>query len=348
MTRGLKVASVWAIALLWMWPILPAMAKHQHEPTHNPCMTKHQHEHSSNPCMAKHRHEHTRNPCNPCNPCRLWNPCNPCNPCSISKSQAAARKLLKKYEKQIMNTSGGEMDFNETKRGQEKTAAFIGGGANPITDPSRNPLITEHTVIAALTDRIAALGEEEVEHHLRELESERWTVYQWYHHTLQCPICGPIFVYLTEYHQKLVSQYPHELILFGHDQQQIDSRYYEPLERLIQSLKHGDMLGYKVLLIGRASRRGGDESYNLELSKQRAWSVENYLRNKGITSDRIARITLGYEPPQIDQELMALYRLPPVPDDFLRKSRGRLENREREALNRSTLVIAYDPADLGS
>lgn len=81
-------------------------------------------------------------------------------------------------------------------------------------------------------------------------------------------------------------------------------------------------------LLCRASRTGA-KRYNRRLSEQRVAAVHGALQGRGIPGEQVHGFGLGYEPPQITEEIARAYDLDPG-----------LTSEQR---NRSVLVVAHLP-----
>jgi len=119
--------------------------------------------------------------------------------------------------------------------------------------------------------------------------------------------CGPLVAHLLRCHTLAVSQRDHGILLFPLDSDQVDPRY-EPgvLTRIAKQLQASPER--RVLLIGRASRLG-DLLYNRRLSARRALAVKDRLTALGAQPDQVETLWLGWEPPQITEEVARLYGL---------------------------------------
>jgi len=78
-------------------------------------------------------------------------------------------------------------------------------------------------------------------------------------------------------------------IFFDFDQAVLKTSSYPELSRLLEYMQSGEIK--KVEVSGHTDSRG-DADYNQRLSQRRAQAVTNYLRQNGITADRI--VTMGY------------------------------------------------------
>jgi outer membrane protein OmpA-like peptidoglycan-associated protein len=91
-------------------------------------------------------------------------------------------------------------------------------------------------------------------------------------------------------------------IFFDFDKAVLKTSSYSELERLLKFLN--DKQINKVKIEGHADSTG-PESYNLGLSKRRAQSVSNYLKENGVSSDRIVTEWFGETKPAVPNDSRA-------------------------------------------
>ena len=75
-----------------------------------------------------------------------------------------------------------------------------------------------------------------------------------------------------------------EPIYFAYDEYILDSKYHAYLSRVARIIKsHSDL---RIKIVGNTDGDGSNE-YNLELSKQRAEAIKDYLNSLGVKTDRM-------------------------------------------------------------
>lgn len=87
-------------------------------------------------------------------------------------------------------------------------------------------------------------------------------------------------------------------IYFDYEKSEIKKESFPYLDRLSEYLKNNPTL--KLQIIGHTDLHGS-EAYNLELSKERAVAVENYLVKKGVGENRLNSLGAGKSQPVIDE-----------------------------------------------
>ena len=129
----------------------------------------------------------------------------------------------------------------------------------------------------------------------------------WYKELSECgTVCAQIVVRMMAKHFEAISNLPHFFVMFRTGSNSIDHSYNGFLEQIGNYLRTDPNLN--VLIIGRASKLG-DRAYNRELSRKRADSIKYKLMERNVASERISIVYLGYEPPQISQNVIELYQL---------------------------------------
>jgi outer membrane protein OmpA-like peptidoglycan-associated protein len=217
------------------------------------------------------------------------------------------------------------IDFTGDAKGEEIVRSVF--GANPLSREG-NPLLADVHRKRWLSTAIASVGYETVTKHLKhqtaELQQGKVDREAWYKHVATCTrICNPVVQGLLYEHVRQVAARPHLLVTFQVDQATISPTDLVELDRFVgAAAEHGA----RFLLIGRASRTGNRE-YNRELSARRVESTRTTLTRLGVAEDAIAGFWLGYEPPQITDEIARVYSIPSGLDPLTR--------------NQSVLVVAY-------
>ena len=217
------------------------------------------------------------------------------------------------------------IEFKGDPKGEEKVNSIF--GSNPLTGRD-NPFVGEQARKRWLQTAIASVGSGTVSKHLKaqaeQLKAGKITRAQWYEHVAHCTkICNPVVQGLLYEHVRQVASHPHLLMTFSSGSSQLRSRDRETLDTFVGRAAD---LGARFLLIGRASRVG-PRQFNRELSAKRVESLRTELKKQGVASDAISGFWLGYEAPQITDEISRAYRL----DSGL----GDVER------NQSVLVVAY-------
>ncbi len=145
-----------------------------------------------------------------------------------------------------------------------------------------------------LAERQAAVEEGEV------------TYADYIEHIGECKaFCGPLVKELIGCHITAVRNLDREIVFFPIDSYEVgSSESTRAVAQVADQMNNDPNLG--VLLIGRASRIG-NVGYNRRLSGLRAGAVGDVLTGHGVNSDRVKRLTFGYEPPQIDERIASAY-----------------------------------------
>lgn len=221
------------------------------------------------------------------------------------------------------------LDFGDDPEGRETAHSLF--GENPLLS-ERNPLLTNREREQWLASAIKNVGREAALAHLREearkLAEGSIDRAGWYEHVAACEkVCNRIVSGLLHSHVQRVRELPHRLVVFGNDEARPSPESLRSLDAWMEET--GAASGESprgLLLIGRASRSGAKE-YNRRLSERRVASVRTRLVESGWSDAQIHGFGLGYEPPQITQEIARLYGLDP--------------GLSEEARNQSVLVVAY-------
>lgn len=221
------------------------------------------------------------------------------------------------------------LDFGDDPEGREVAHSLF--GENPLLS-ERNPLLSNQEREQWLAVAIKNVGQEMALQHLRE-EARRLAEgevdrAQWYAHVAECEkVCNQIVSGLLHSHVRRVRELPHRLVLFANDQAGLSREARGELEAFLTEVEaQGEVRSHEVLLIGRASRSGAKE-YNRRLSERRVSAVRAELGRRGWGDGRIHGFGLGYEPPQITEEIARLYGIDPSLSDAQR--------------NQSVLVVAH-------
>lgn len=217
------------------------------------------------------------------------------------------------------------IDFEDDPKGHERVDSIF--GANPLTGDG-NPLLTTNQRKRWLSTAIASVGYETVDKHLkkqaRELDAGKVNRTEWYDHVANCKkICNPVVQGLLYEHVRQVATHPHLLLTFRTGSADLEGDDALILDRFVEAAADR---GAQFLLIGRGSRTGNRE-FNRTLSARRVEAVKNSLQRSGVATNAVSGFWLGYEPPQISDEIASAYRLD-----------GHLGDLDR---NQSVMVVAY-------
>ncbi len=217
------------------------------------------------------------------------------------------------------------IDFDNDPKGDERVDSIF--GANPLTGDG-NPLLTTSQRKRWLSTAIASVGYETVDKHLKaqakDLEAGKVDRSDWYDHVANCKkICNPVVQGLLYEHVRQVATHPHLLLTFRTGSSDLESDDAQVLERFVDAAADR---GAQFLLIGRGSRTGNRE-FNRTLSARRVETVKSSLQLSGVATGAVSGFWLGYEPPQISDEIAGAYRLDGHLDDLAR--------------NQSVMVVAY-------
>lgn len=159
----------------------------------------------------------------------------------------------------------------------------------------------------------------------------------WLDHVAKCgECCGPLMVEIWGDYVERVSQLPHIVIFFDHNNSEIKNISINRLEAFYdQHLKDGG----KVFLVGRASNSGSDP-YNRTLSGKRATSVYEFLIKLGTKHNQMEYSFFGWNPPQLDQVIATKYGI--LKNEYSEvKTPFKDEYSEKRKLNQSVVVVAY-------
>ncbi|RLE23322.1 MAG: hypothetical protein DRJ65_12070 [Acidobacteria bacterium] len=217
------------------------------------------------------------------------------------------------------------IDFHGDPKGEEKIESIF--GANPLTGDA-NPLLNTSHRKRWLSTAIAGVGYDKVEKHLKrqakDLKAGKVNRSEWYDHVASCTkICNPVVQGLLYEHVRQVATHPHVLLTFGTGSADLGADDLQTMERFVDSAVSR---GAQFLLIGRGSRIGNRE-FNRTLSARRVESVKAELRQFGVASEAVSGFWLGYEPPQISEELAQAYRVDNSLDELSR--------------NQSVMLVAF-------
>jgi outer membrane protein OmpA-like peptidoglycan-associated protein len=221
------------------------------------------------------------------------------------------------------------MEFDDDPIGNEPARSVF--GSNPLTQ-DRNPLIEGNVREQSLARAIDNVGFEMASRHLKEQAAalRRGDIDRagWYEHVAKCTkLCNPVVRSLLAEHVRQVASRPRLLTTFATDQATLSPDVSQRLNAFVKrQLRSGDPVQF--LLIGRASRTG-QRAYNRELSARRVLSVKRELAGMGLPADQVTGFWLGYEPPQITDEIARAYALDPTLGNLAR--------------NQSVLLVAYEP-----
>jgi outer membrane protein OmpA-like peptidoglycan-associated protein len=174
-------------------------------------------------------------------------------------------------------------------------------------------------VLAVTEGQVAAWTEElrknevfkgEMESHLAEqinnIRLGKYTADELNEHLVSCQrFCGQLLNRIFVANMTEVSKLPHEVVFFSLDGDQVTSRYQKEVREFAK--KNNNQTLY---LMGRASLIGGS-GYNKELSGRRVRQVEKILRSCGLAEHQIKASWLGYEAPQLTQEIANSYQIDP-------------------------------------
>jgi len=225
----------------------------------------------------------------------------------------------------------GDLDFENDPEGLELARTLF--GENPLLS-AENPLVTDEDRQQWLAAAIRTVGRDKALEHLRaeaqKLASGEVDRAHWYEHVAACErVCNKVVSGLLHAHVRRVRELPHKLVLFPTDSKDVTGDQLREVDALLaEVVRRGGTGDTEMLLIGRASRTGA-KAYNRRLSEQRVASVRGALQSRGIPGDHVHGFGLGYEPPQITEEIARAYDLDPT-----------LTSEQR---NRSVLVVAHLP-----
>lgn len=211
-------------------------------------------------------------------------------------------------------------------------------GENPLLS-EKNPLVTDEDRQQWLAAAIRSVGRDKALEHLRgeaeKLASGEIDRAHWYEHVAACEkVCNKVVSGLLHAHVRRVRELPHRLVLFPTNQNDVTPEQLGEVDGLLaEVVRRGGGAQTEMLLIGRASRSGA-KAYNRKLSERRVGAVAEALQGRGIGEERIHGFGLGYEPPQITEEIARAYGL----DTSLTP----------EQRNQSVLVVAHFPETDGS
>jgi len=199
------------------------------------------------------------------------------------------------------------IDFHGDPKGEEKVESIF--GANPLTGDA-NPLLNTSHRKRWLSTAIAGVGYDKVKKHLKgqakDLKEGKVSRSEWYDHVASCTkICNPVVQGLLYEHVRQVATHPHVLLTFGTGSADLGANDLRTMERFVDSAVSR---GAQFLLIGRGSRTGNRE-FNRTLSARRVESVKAELKRFGVASEAVSGFWLGYEPPQISEEIAEVYRV---------------------------------------
>lgn len=215
-------------------------------------------------------------------------------------------------------------------------------GYNAVTSDA-NPVLSDDCHQQAMKQAIVTLSRHEGmtpaeavrmgHRHLAEreaaIEEGEVTYADYIEHIAECKaFCGPLIKELIGCHVAAVRNLDHDVVFFPLDSYEVIGGESErAVAHVAERLNSQPDLG--VLLIGRASRIG-NVGYNRRLSGLRAAAVGDALTGQGVASERVKRLTFGYEPPQIDQTIADAYGY----GDLY----SRLGN---QRMNQSVLLVLY-------
>jgi len=205
-------------------------------------------------------------------------------------------------------------------------------GTNPLTG-DRNPLVGAEDREKWIAQAIDAIGFDGVSAHLKQqaeaMRNGEVDRAGWYEHVAHCTkLCNPVVRGLLMEHVRQVAARPHWLATFATDRADLSPEVANALHGFVSD-QVGKDEPVQFLLIGRASRTG-KRAHNRELSARRVQFVRRALTDMGLSGERVTGFWLGYEPPQISDEIARAYGLPHL-DDLIR--------------NQSVLLVAYRPGE---
>ncbi|MCK5894463.1 MAG: OmpA family protein [Endozoicomonadaceae bacterium] len=96
--------------------------------------------------------------------------------------------------------------------------------------------------------------------------------------------------------QKIAKLLSQKVYSFGFDSDQLDSGDYQALDVHAAYLNSEKGQNINLILRGHTDERG-TRTYNLALGERRANTVKNYLKLKGVASDRMEVVSYGFEKP---------------------------------------------------
>jgi outer membrane protein OmpA-like peptidoglycan-associated protein len=150
----------------------------------------------------------------------------------------------------------------------------------------------------------------EMESHLAEqinnIRLGKYTADELNEHLVSCQrFCGQLLNRIFIANMTEVAKLPHEVVFFDLDRDQVAPRYQREVKDFAK--KNNNQTLY---LMGRASLIGGS-GYNKELSGRRVRQIEKILRSCGLAEHQIKASWLGYEAPQLTQEIADSYHIDP-------------------------------------
>ena len=166
----------------------------------------------------------------------------------------------------------------------------------------------------------------------------RQSIDGWYRELAQCEtVCAQVVHKIWAKHMEAVSRLPHFYFRYYLGSDRLQETYGDQLDEI--AIYINDNQDFSVLLVGRASRIGS-RALNYDLSRRRADAVRKELVDKGVEEGRIEIIYLGYEPPQINEEVRGLYRL----DEPAVNLGHPIRDQTWAAINQSVLAILVPAA----
>jgi outer membrane protein OmpA-like peptidoglycan-associated protein len=215
-------------------------------------------------------------------------------------------------------------------------------GGYAVTSP-RNPIIDANCRAESLADAVAVwarahkVSDDEAfanrEAHIRDLQAQFATGVSfsaWIRHIAKCKeFCLIAVRDLLACHVQAVSSLPHGLVFFGFDSDRIDPDGSAAIDDFVARLRKEPER--RILLIGRASHLGSaGPAYNRSLSARRTRIVSESLRYRGIPSDSIQALSIGYEEPQLTKTTADMYG---VSEHFRRLGAS--------GINQSVIMVLY-------
>lgn len=170
--------------------------------------------------------------------------------------------------------------------------------------------------------------------HLQEYKAElakgKTTKQAWYEHLAHCEkVCRPVIVNVFKRHLDWVRRNGFAMVFFPVGQSQLMEEDKAAVGRFVEDHHLGDDHSRQVLLVGRASKIGGQQ-YNLELSNKRVEAVTAELAaHLTDARDRLRTVHLGFEPPEIT----------PAVAKFL----GLDSSLSEAQLNQSVMLVVSEP-----
>ena len=186
---------------------------------------------------------------------------------------------------------------------------------NPLIE--QNPWLTESSwsqIFQQVVQTSFGGDSEEFLHHLEayktELAQGKTSKQAWYQHVHECEkVCRPLVTEVFKRHIEWLRRSGFTIVYFPMNQRRLTDKDAAAIRQFVAQHNLAEDTSRQVLLVGRASRIGGQQ-YNLELSRRRVESVTRELAAQLTDGrERLRRVHLGFEPPQISRSVAEFLRL---------------------------------------